>query len=131
MKYETGKGYKMAEEDDYDEGCLLGTASSSTIDVEFSHKTIDGLIGKMAEYFGVECSGINNAFQLDSCDEPGRIDIQLMEDGDGNQATPEDFKLFKQHKRRLWSVTYTYNVVRVSRTTVNLVNEIRYSGADK
>ena len=111
--YEIDGGIKFAEEDDYKRGCLPDTAQDSDIRVSFRADTLPELLAKLMGFHGIDEADKHGAVVLNACDEPGRIDISKMEDGDGNEATTAQLEAFKRGKCRLWSVIYTYQVRKV------------------
>lgn len=113
--YETSGWMKLAEEDSYEHGCIGKTQYNSGTD-EFSAYTIPELLKKIQRHFCIEDNGV----LLDSCEEDGRLDLQCMENDDGMTASPSDMIEWRQGKLRLWAVTYTVTVERVTRETVAL-----------
>jgi hypothetical protein len=109
---ETVYGAKFAEIDDYENGCLPETAINFRIDVKFKADTVDDLLEDIKNYFGVD----DDAIELNSCDEIGRIDIATLENADGYNANESEIELWKQGKIELWACTYTYYVDEVKRT---------------
>ena len=123
--YEIDGGIKFAEEDDYKRGCLPDTAQDSGIRVSFRADTLPELLAKLKEFHGIDEADKHGAVVLNACDEPGRIDISKMEDGDGNEATTAQLVAFKRGKCRLWSVIYTYQVRKVEEMPVDLLAETK------
>ena len=114
--YESGKGLKMAEEDIYDEGCLPETAQLFDAGMEFSSSSKKKLIKEMKEYYCVD----NSAIQLNACEEKGRVDIFVLENENGFQASQAEIASWKEGKTRLWSSVYTYNIKEVVKETVKI-----------
>lgn len=104
IKYESGKAFKHTEVNDYEQGCLPDTSSCWDVDIKFSANTKEELIEQIKNYYDVT----NEDIMLNSCDEPGRIDIQILEDENSFKATEHDKELWKQGKKKLWLSTYTY-----------------------
>lgn len=97
-------GFK--EEDNYKEGCLPNTSFIIDFDISFSGNTQEEIINKIINYFGIDKESII----LNSCDEKGRIDINVLEDENSNIITDRDktiLKEWKKEKVKLWNVIYT------------------------
>jgi hypothetical protein len=127
MRFETGDGNKMLEEDSWEHGCVSGTARSWVYAQKFKAGSLDELISMMKDHFDVESSAI----LIDSCDENGRIDVQRMENGQSNVPCESEISEWKKGKLTLWCVTYTYYVEVIDRRTVKLSPILKYSGVDR
>jgi hypothetical protein len=115
--YETGAPLKVAEEDLYEEGCVPHSATHFVCHgISFSQETVAGLIAEIAEFFGVMAMDV----ELDACEEPGRIDVAVMETEDGMPASDREIEEWKRKELRLWHVIYSFNVEKVHRETVSL-----------
>lgn len=114
--YEVDGFLKHAEEDLFEEGCV-GRSSEYYGDMSFSADSIDALVNELRGFFNI-CDA--DCISLDSCDEPGRIDLFRDECDDTSEPSKEHLELWKQGKARLWYCTYTFNVERVTRSTVSL-----------
>jgi hypothetical protein len=125
--FETSTGYKMVEEDDYKDGCQIGTAFDIMYDVKFEAPSLDELITLLKEHFEVS----HGAILLDSCDEAGRIDIQRMENGDGDLPSENELERWKRGEIKMWAATYTYTVEVVDRKVVRLETMQKFEGADR
>lgn len=100
---------KMAEEDIYETGCQPG-GYTFDVSMTFRGKSADDVIWKIAEFVGADNDGILR----NSCEEPGRVDFQVLETEDGNPATETDISLWKTGNKRLWAVTYTTTIEKVT-----------------
>lgn len=49
-----------------------------------------------------------NALELNACDHPGRIDIQVQEDENGNRLTPLQWKQFEAGEIDAYLATYSF-----------------------
>ena len=107
--YSSGKALKFTEQDIYQKGCLPDTAQSRSIDIQFSAYSIQTLIEKICEYYGVP----KDHLELNACGVDGRIDISVMETDEYLQASKADIELWKQGKKRLWNSTYSYQIVKI------------------
>lgn len=96
--------YKSSELDDYEQG-IIGDYNSHFIDYSFKAETIEELINKLIEFTG------HDDICLNACDEPGRVDIQGMEDSYGCKASPLELEEWKKGDMKLWAVTYSFNVL--------------------
>lgn len=117
--YEARGFIKYAEEDTFQNGCdpdsTHGFDSDSPI---FSGDTPAAVIADIAAFLGVHPD--DAAISLDACDEPGRVDVQMMERDDGQEASAADVDAWKARKIRLWLVDYSFQIERVSREAVTL-----------
>jgi len=114
--YETRSALKFAEEDIYKEGCIPETATSFEVDVKFSSDSVAGVLDKIKKCYDV----LDNDIILNSCDEEGRIDVCILEDGNSYKATPADIKEWKKGKKVLYSAIYSYQIEKVTRESVIL-----------
>lgn len=116
--YEVNGWFKFAEQDSYDEGCLPETGFTFSGDERWSAETIPELLKKLRDFVGIDD---DYEILLDSCEEDGRIDIQVMENADGYTVTSAGwFEKFKRGELALWYATYTFMVEKVERSAVNL-----------
>ena len=116
MKYETCGWLKFAEEDVWENGCI-GKSSTSDGRDTFSDDTLPGLIEKLKAFAGTD-DDIDCLF--DSCDEYGRLDIQVMECADGTVASNNEIEQWKAGNRRLWLACYIFRISEVNRKVVSL-----------
>lgn len=112
--YQISGGIKHSEMDDFKEGCLPETAVSQSVDHLMQASTIDDLITMAMRYCG--CDAKENVI-LNSCDELGRIDIQVMEDRDGIAASPHEIDRWKENDFTLFHTTYSFPVSRIREET--------------
>lgn len=99
------KGYlKFWEVDDFENGCDPDT-SQSYFDTQFNiqAETELELVEKVKGFFNTE----DDSIVLNSCDEDGRIDVQLMEDEEGCQPTKQELAQWKKGKKKLFCSTYS------------------------
>lgn len=116
LTFQTGTALKYVEEDSYKEGCNPDTAETHMVEVELVKPTLAELIEEVKSYWGVTDDDI----MLDSCEEPGRLDIQIMENEMGTTASNAEIEQWKTGKLRLWSACYTYHIQMVTKTTIPL-----------
>lgn len=109
-KYIANGWHKFAELDIYADGCQPDRPSHDSGADYFEAETVDGLIAKLAEH--VNQKDLSNVI-LDSCDERGRVDIQVYEDSDGYAADAHDLAQWKEGKKELWLACYTFHVERI------------------
>jgi len=114
--FESGKALKFVEEDNYENGCNPDTAQGWTVDIKFKAETIEELIKQITEFYGVEEEDI----EINSCDEDGRIDINIMENSEGYKATEREIEAWKQGLKKLYSAIYTYNIEKVTRESIKI-----------
>ena len=105
---------KLSEEDSYDEGCDPKTCQMyEDTHVNFQAETEVELLAKVKEFFSVE----DNAIVVNSCGDAGRIDIQTMEDGEGNNPSKADMSAWKRGKKTLYACIYSLNAEKVESFT--------------
>jgi hypothetical protein len=104
---------KFSVEDNYNEGCDPETSSTVFIEMEYKGTSPQDVINKCASYLGVDSDGI----EKNACGEKGRVDFSLMEDSDSNPASKNQLTNWKNNEQKLWSVTYSGKVEKVTITT--------------
>jgi hypothetical protein len=114
--FESGKALKFVEEDNWKEGCLPETGQNWEVDIEFKAETKEEILQQIKEFYGVT----DEEILLNSCEEPGRIDIQIMEDENSYKATESQIEAWKEGRRKLYLATYTYYITEVNRYAVAL-----------
>ena len=75
--YEAPHVLRMAEEDVYKKGCDPATSCTDIIRISATGKTVSELQEKLCDALNIKY--VPNNIVLDACDEPGRIDIAVME----------------------------------------------------
>jgi len=118
-QYEINGVHQFTEEDTYNEGCQPNSGNSGFLShIKIKADTVEELIKKL---FSELCFKYDkDAMELDACDEDGRIDISVMEDENGSEATASELKAWKEGNKRLWSGIYTAHVELVERQTVSV-----------
>lgn len=114
--YEVQGLHKLAEPDNFEHGCH-GQTVATWIDVRFSAATVPELVEKLRDFLDVH----PDAVTLDACEEPGRVDLQLLENDAGERPSREELAEWQADKRDLWAATYTGYAQRVTRETVPLL----------
>ena len=71
------------------------------------------MISRVSDFF-------NGEVLLDACEENGRINISSLEDKSGFVASSDDIEKWKEGEMKLYNVTYSGVVKKVTRETVNL-----------
>jgi hypothetical protein len=117
--YEINGYTKFGERDVYGDGCQLDGGFSFSDSCDFKDDTLKGLLEQV--WFFTD--GNMDCTELDACDEPGRIDVQIMEDSDGIKATNSQLEQWRQGEIELYSVTYIFDVSFVERRPVNFSEE--------
>ena len=110
--------FKHWEEDKFKQGCIPDTGSIDTWDVKLCADDQQSIIEAVCEELGIDYNPEN--VLINSCDEIGRVDIQVLETDNGTEATASELKAWKAGKLRLWHCTYTVNVEEVERKPFNL-----------
>ena len=113
--YEINGWIKFAEEDLFNEGCKGDAIHFCGRDV-FKGTHPNSVIAKFREFVGAE----NASVELNSCGEPGRVDISILETVDGYPASDSEIKLWEGGEIRLWYAVYTGYVNRVRREVEDL-----------
>lgn len=104
------KLHKYVEEDSYQDGCIVGTASSFTIDVEFTAETVNELIEKVSYFLDIDTK---EGCEKCTCGESDRVDWSKLEDVNGLTANKQQFELWKIGKIKLWDANYVGRVEQV------------------
>lgn len=112
MKYEIAGFAKVSEQDNFEQGILLGR-QEYWIDYPIAKDTKEEFISAV-KYF----LGDNIEIDFNACDEQGRIDIQVTENDDGCTPSATEWDEFKAGEIDLWAVTYTAYCESVTRTPV-------------
>lgn len=112
MTFETKGALRMVEVDDWHQGCLAEGGFSVYVDYPISGETLPEIVEKIQNMTGAERDGV----QVNACDEPGRIDVQLTENADGLPATAQELALWKKGKAKLFAVTYSFLFEEVTRS---------------
>ena len=94
---------KFSEKDNWENGCT-GEIIYEYINSPVQVNTKEDAIRYCLDFTG-EINRDN--IEFNSCDEPGRIDIQVQEDDCGNRLTEEQWELFKKGKIDSYLVTYS------------------------
>lgn len=115
---ETTHIHKSAEVDDFDRGCI-GGCTDQTISHTISAETPSDAARQLCDFAGVDFVPEN--YQLDNCEERGRIDVFSTENGDGFPATDSELADWKKGRIQLYYATYTAYFQRVTREVVALV----------
>ena len=115
-QYEINGYIKHAEEDSWENGCDPTSGNSFFGDTQFKADSIEKLITYLCQHCGAE----RDAVTLDACEEPGRIDIQVMENGEGYHASNPEMESFRKGNCRLWLADYSFQVEKVTRETISL-----------
>ena len=117
-RYETRGFWKDSEQDIFNEGCQPGTGAAFSDETTiFSEDTLEELVEKIMEFCDTDDK---RNVMLNACDEKGRIDVQVMERGDGTAASERNIIEWKQGFRDLWLCNYTFHVHFVTAEPVDL-----------
>ena len=93
---------KFAEEDDWKQGCI-GKSQEYYLDVHFSGKSADEVIGKIASFLGQDAKDA----EKNVCDEPGRVEFGITENDDGNEMSKSEIERWKKGEIKAWYAVYT------------------------
>lgn len=111
-RYEVRGWFMNAEEDNWEKGCLPLSGIYYSGDDRFEAETVEKLVNYLMQFVG---ANDREAVSLDSCDEAGRVDIQVMENVEGCHASKPEMDAFKKGNCRLWVADYTFKVEKVTR----------------
>ena len=118
------KGYiAHSEIDNWDQGCI-GTTKTEWGDwYSIEADSIAGLLEKLSQDF---CAASNADVLLDSCDEDGRIDLQVWQAGAFEVGNVDEDLIanWKAGKIDLWLTCYSFQVEKVV-TGFSLVDEVQ------
>lgn len=117
-RYEVSGCLKHAEEDDFETGCQMGTGTEFDIAMNWSAPTWPALLAQLREFTNTEKDP--DATEINAGDEPGRVDIQTTETDDGAEPTEAEYAEWKAGRLKLYAVTYTFIVQKVTRERVTL-----------
>lgn len=109
--YVTNGNIKSVEEDDFLEGCIPETYFLVELNVSFKSKTKKEIIEKIKRFYNVNDDDI----LLNSCDEAGRVDIQILENEYGEKADNEEIEKWKKGNVKLYLATYTHIVQKLEK----------------
>lgn len=118
--YQTKGCLKYSEEDVFASGCIPEISSTIFTRETLKEDTLEKLIKTCAQNVG--CEDESNILK-DSCDEKGRLDIQVLEDAEGEPATESQIAAWKVGKCRLWAATYTFYITSIIEDKVSLITE--------
>ena len=124
------KGYVAhSEQDSFENGCFGETKHQSSDSYQIDCPTFAELLKTLSVDFAAKRGEVAADFTeywgdfiLNSCDENGRVDIQVMQTKPFQCAWPSTTTMeqFKAGKRNLWLTTYTFNVERIE-TEIDLL----------
>lgn len=118
------KGYiAHSEIDNWDQGCI-GPAKTEWGDgFTLESDSIAGLLEKLSADF---CATSNDDFLLDSCDEDGRLDLQVYQREPFKIGKPSEDTVIKWKAGEidLWFTCYSFHVEKVI-TGFSLVDEVQ------
>lgn len=117
MQYEINGCIKSVEEDVFAHGCKPRTERDFLVEVRLRADSVEELIKKLNDFLGNDDP---SAVELDACEEPGRIDVQMLENDNEYAATGRQIAAWKEGKERLWLATYSMKVEAVDRRNVEL-----------
>lgn len=117
MLYEANGWLKIAEKDNYNDGCNTDSSIHNEGGDRFCAGTLKDLISQLMQFAGTDDY---ESVLLDSCGEDGRVDIQIMENDEGMTPSKSEMEQFKVGKRDLWLSGYIFHVEVVDRKTIPL-----------
>jgi len=110
--------YKMAERDEYGNGCDPESATDSTVHVKFKGETVAHVIDQALAFLGVD----RDSLDVDSFndDDPDRFDISVMENRHGYAASDNEIAQWRHNRCELWHCIYTGSVELITSDRVNV-----------
>lgn len=116
--YEVNGFIKHSEEDVFADGCIPSSGGiSADMSIRFNGATVDDLVKALMEFVGADDP---DSVQIDACEDPGRIDIQVLENAEGHVASIHEIALWRTGKCRLWLCDYSFQAEFVDRRVVSL-----------
>ena len=109
---------KYAEEDIYDKGCQPGTSTGATLRLDIIADTAADAIEKARAFIGAKPEDVLIGGGVGE-EAAGRVDISLMETGDGVPADSADNDAWKAGRRRLWLADYVMYVEKITAADVD------------
>lgn len=98
---------KTATVDDLERGALLETTQHSGFGAEFTGETLEIALDKVAQFFSV-----TRAELLPYDDQPGLLQVSVLENADASIAGTADMAEFHAGKRKLWIADYSAQVMK-------------------
>ena len=121
VKYIINNIYKMAEKDSFENGCDFTSSQTSLIDLKIESCSLSEVIEEFMSF--VSCDDKKSVI-IDSCDEDGRIDIQVTENGEGYTPSPYQIEQWKKGEFDLYAVTYTAQVEKHIVSSFNIAESL-------
>ena len=115
VTYEARGWMKDVDEDIFARGCGEGEGFTTDGNDLFRAGSPTALLKVLQSFAGIEYDDDPEESIIRWEDEPGRIDIQVLEDTDGLRATPRQIERWKVAEERLFLCTYTFECERVTR----------------
>ena len=111
---------KHSEVDNYNEGCDPSTSQSVGINIKLSGNSKGEIIEEIKNFLGLTTEEFNDYSDFNACGEVGRIDVQILEDNNGVQASEHEIEEWKKGYKKLWLVDYSMYVEIVERKAFDL-----------
>jgi hypothetical protein len=116
MTYIATGWLKHSEQDNYNDGCDPATSCTTGGHDSFSAGTIEDLIIKLSMFAGQ--SDLKNVI-LDSCEEAGRVAIQVYENKSGDPAQDYEITAWKAGSQDLYLCTYSFYVLKTEKIVLS------------
>lgn len=120
MKYETSVIHFHREEDIFEHGCQPATGYSTSYGFGIKAETFEEWLKKAGEHC-LWRDPTPEDYDLNACEEDGRVDFQVMVDVNNHPATEREIGLWKEGKKRLYHATFTFYIETVTRSTPHLI----------
>lgn len=99
---------KHTEEDSYQEGANPNTSAAWALNDTFTADTLDELIGDVMSAYQVDRDSL-----ITYEDEPGRLDIQRMENADGYEPSALELESWRKGNCKLWIADFSGEVTKL------------------
>jgi len=110
--YESNGCIKFAEVDQWGDGCIDSPLNYSIfVNYQVKGETLKDIKQAIADFTSCGIEGMD----INSCDEIGRIDAQVMENTEGYPASEHELALWKEGNCTLFAVTYSFQFEEVTR----------------
>ena len=104
---------KFAEVFDAEKGCDPDTSITFSGNDIFTGDTEQEITKKLLDFCGT--SDPDDA-ETDACEEPGRVDICILENAEGYAASKTEVERWERGEIKLWNASYSFIVENAIRT---------------
>jgi hypothetical protein len=119
VKYIINNIVKLAEKDSFENGCDPRSSQFSTIDLQIESLSLSEVIDNLMTF--TSCTDKKSVL-IDACEEDGRIDIQVTENGEGYTPSTYQIEQWKKGEFDLYAVTYTAQIEKHVVSSINIAD---------